>query len=531
MFYYSTAITVTEIPMLTKKTVENISQIFETKEIFYVPNLIIINQLTSLYNQHKEKGISVKQKNTNFKIKTHKYTGCCNNNEIVFLDQWFSKNSSFLYGVNLFPNKLTDQKGRSVRAAVFTYEPYTIVDSNNSYRYMGSEMVTLLVFSQYLNMTLIPVINENDYWGEIWDNWTGNGLLGNLVEDKADIGAAALYTWESAYKFLDLSKPTVRTGITCIVPAPKLAAGWLMPLYAYTPETWLVVTATVIVCIASTFVFGLLYLSEDNKHRRKNRSLTRIKLFENVTTCVAKPFLMQNVTEKEIKKGKSSRYFMGLVFMTALVLSTTYDSGFATIMTVPRYENPINTVDEFVASGLSWGATQDAWIFSIQDAKEKKYKTIVERFIATSEHELRKLSLTDNFAFSLERLPHDIFAIGSYIKEDVIQNYHLMSEDFYWEDCVVMLRKNSVLLPYLDAFVLRVFEAGLISYWQNEAATLYLDQTVQKAVKYYLHHQNRQNIVKLKMIHVEGAFGILCFGYLFASVIFVLEIIYYNFSR
>lgn len=43
-------------------------------------------------------------------------------------------------------------------------------------------------FAQHYNLTPQNVINEEDYWGEIFPNWTGNGLLGNLVEDRADIG-------------------------------------------------------------------------------------------------------------------------------------------------------------------------------------------------------------------------------------------------------------------------------------------------------------------------------------------------------
>lgn len=59
----------------------------------------------------------------------------------------------------------------------------------DSYFYMGSEMKILEVFSKHVNATILPVINPEDYWGEIWSNWSGSGLMGNLVEDKADIGA------------------------------------------------------------------------------------------------------------------------------------------------------------------------------------------------------------------------------------------------------------------------------------------------------------------------------------------------------
>jgi len=91
-----------------------------------------------------------------------------------------------------------------------------------------------------------------------------------------------------------------------------------------------------------------------------------------------------------------------------------------------------------------------------------------------------------------------------------------------------MMRKNSILLPYIDLFVLRVFEAGLISVWQNEAATEYMDQYVQKAVRYFYHHQKDQGIVKLKMSHVEGAFRILFFGLVVAFALFLTESLYYR---
>lgn len=63
---------------------------------------------------------------------------------------------------------------------------------NISYKYGGSEMMTLVELAKYLNMTISPVINDYDYWGEIWENRSGNGLLGNLVENRADIGAGTV---------------------------------------------------------------------------------------------------------------------------------------------------------------------------------------------------------------------------------------------------------------------------------------------------------------------------------------------------
>ncbi|ENN78215.1 hypothetical protein YQE_05367, partial [Dendroctonus ponderosae] len=406
----------------TENWSKEVFQIFETLEANFVSDLTVIFA-NSFLNESSQV----------FDIWTHKYTGRTGNNKPFLLDKWFAENASFLHNNNLFPNKLGNQEGRILKLAVFPYEPYVVIEPRgiDSYSYMGSEMKILETFSQYVNASISPVINQADYWGEIWNNWSGSGLMGNLVEDKADIGAAALYTWEFAYEYLDLSKPTVRTGITCLVPAP-------------------------------------------NKHHINQ---LKGKLLSKTLMSVSKPFVMQSITNKEMAQGN--------------LANTTFDSGLATIMTVPRYDNPINTIEELAESGLPWGGTQDAWILSINNSLEPNLMKLVARFVAHSEANLRKYSLGDQFAFGVERLPNgrvkifhffhhsavlahsDNYAIGAYIKEDVIQNYHLMTHDIYWEMCVVMMRKSSVLLTEVDKFVLRVFEAGLISYWQNEAINLY----------------------------------------------------------
>lgn len=58
-----------------------------------------------------------------------------------------------------------------------------------------------------------------------------------------------------------------------------------------------------------------------------------------------------------------------------------------------------------------------------------------------------------------------------------------------------------------------------------------MDADVQSAVKYYSITHDKKNNVKLKWLHVEGAFGILCLGHFFSVVILILETIYFNFIK
>lgn len=85
---------------------DNWINIFRTTELNYVTDLLVV--LAS-----------------NYTLWTHKYVGS-QGSKPYMVDQWFSNNHSFLRNQNLFPDKLTNQMGRPLRVAMFSYEPYVI---------------------------------------------------------------------------------------------------------------------------------------------------------------------------------------------------------------------------------------------------------------------------------------------------------------------------------------------------------------------------------------------------------------------
>lgn len=111
-------------------------------------------------------------------------------------------------------------------------------------------------------------------------------------------------------------------------------------------------------------------IKNDGFFRRFTVSKKNGELVSVSTVTVFKLFILQSVTKHEIPSGISGRYFMSLLFMFQLFLTSTYSSGLATVMTIPRYDAPINSVQEFHQSGIYWGATQEAWITSIQHVND-----------------------------------------------------------------------------------------------------------------------------------------------------------------
>lgn len=52
----------------------------------------------------------------------------------------------------------------------------------------GTEVRLTNLFAEIHNMSTIMVVDEPGQWGTIFDNWTGFGIVGNIVMDKGDIG-------------------------------------------------------------------------------------------------------------------------------------------------------------------------------------------------------------------------------------------------------------------------------------------------------------------------------------------------------
>ncbi|XP_061710239.1 uncharacterized protein LOC133520013 isoform X2 [Cydia pomonella] len=174
----------------------------------------------------------------------------------LYLDRWDSCTGHFERGVNLFPHNMSNLYGKTVKVAAFTYKPYVLLDldpSLNSLGRDGMEMRIIDEFCRWVNCTVEIVRDDEHEWGEIYENNTGVGVLGNVVEDRADIGITALYSWYDEFRVLDFSAPIIRTAITCVAPAPRILTSWDLPLVPFTWTMWM--------CLVFTFFYASFALS------------------------------------------------------------------------------------------------------------------------------------------------------------------------------------------------------------------------------------------------------------------------------
>lgn len=75
------------------------------------------------------------------------------------------------------------------------------------------------------------------------------------------------------------------------------------------------------------------------------------------------------------------RRVTGWLLLAGLILSSAYAAGLSATFTVPRYEASIDTVQDIVDRDMEWGATHDAWIFSLTLSTEVSVENVLYYYL------------------------------------------------------------------------------------------------------------------------------------------------------
>ncbi|CAH4018077.1 unnamed protein product [Pieris brassicae] len=469
--------------------------VLRMKESSFVVNLLLVLPSPSTHCE-------------TFDLVTHKFIGPVENDMPVYLDRWNSC-SAFEKHANLFPHDMSKLDGKIVKVTCFTYTPYVLLDLEAEIVPLGRDGVEIRLmdeFCRWVNCTIEIIGDNGEEWGEVYENFTGLGVLGNVVEDRADFGITALYSWYEEFLYMDFSGYGVRTSVTCIAPSPRLLASWTMPLLPFSIYMW--------VGLLFTFIYEAFSLFVAQHFSAKKIFLTTFGIM-----------ITQSQNESNFKSWRI-RSVVGWMMLTGLVLDNAYGGGLASTFTVPRYEPSVDTIQDMVDRKVTWAATHDAWVFSLSASQDPLIKQLVRQFHIYEPEELKRLSFTRKVAYSVERLPAGYFAIGEYIDDKAVHDFTILVQDFYYELCVVMMRKSSPYTLQMNKHIGRLHESGLMLAWERQIALSLLNYKVQIEVKLSRSKRDVETIEPISFRLVLGVFVLYGFGVVLATIAFFGEIIW-----
>lgn len=116
-----------------------------------------------------------------------------------------------------------------------------------------------------------------------------------------------------------------------------------------------------------------------------------------------------------------------------------------------------------------------------------------------------------------------------YIDYELSQITMVMDESIYSEMTVLPARKTWPFMYLLDDLILVSQQSGIMKFEELMASIRTTDYRIQRNLQAGMVEEDE--VIPLKIAHIEGALYLLLFGYLMAAVSFTVEHLCFKFSR
>nr|QZH55029.1 ionotropic glutamate receptor 7 [Achelura yunnanensis] len=335
----------------------------------------------------------------------------------IVQDQLASENQN-----SLLSNKKFIVMSRKAEPYFFEKPPCTKEDCpEDDMKYEGfsvdlvDAIFTILRENMKLNYTYEFVYYENTNYGSIdpktkkWD-----GLIGYLLEQKADLAVCDLTITEKRKTVVDFSVPFMSLGISILytqdVKVPPSTFSFLNP---YSFEVWMY-TATAY-CVVSIILFVCSRISpadwENPQPCEKDpEELENIWNFKNCTWLTMGSIMTQGCDI--LPKAIGSRWVCGMWWFFAMIVCQTYIAQLAASMTEAEELEPIKSVEDLAKqSKIRYGALdRGSTLDFFKNSKDPMFQKIYENMAknpallvnSNDEGQQRVLNSHNKYAFFME---------------------------------------------------------------------------------------------------------------------------------
>ncbi|XP_053691084.1 uncharacterized protein LOC128739613 [Sabethes cyaneus] len=452
---------------------------------------------------------------------THRYVGNLpKSRELILLDSFRVENQTFDRGSNLFPDKLSNLMGKRMRVATFQLLPWSMMRQaddgivrylNQSYTIDGLDGYILIQFCLWYNCTWDLSVDQENQYGVVFENHTGNGMIGSLVERKVDVAIGAVGAWASLFQYFSFSNPIMWIGVTSLAPRPRLIPSWKIVFMMFTKTVWFLLIATYIL-----IVFFDYYLPKSAaSHLQYKKSLSRS--FLNVFGA----FLL---LPSELRRGRISENILSIsLLVVTFLVGYVYIGKIHSILAVPVFQPPIDTIYDLAMSNKHWNAPHEAWMYALIGSLNPYVQKILSTFKVTPIDELKRIADEGDEALVFAVLNFGHFMVGPWFTAENIENYRLMSELIYFEYDTAYASKTWPLLDRFDYLTGWIRDACLCRYVELVDVYHYMNYRVQISIE---HSRDKpHNVLKpFGVDSIEGGLLMLGCGYLAALAALIFEI-------
>ncbi|KAI4499966.1 hypothetical protein M0802_004836 [Mischocyttarus mexicanus] len=492
-----------------------------------------------------------------------------------YLDTWY--HGRFRYGKDHFIQRISDLKGKTLRVSVFEHIPAVTKESENFYKGgpsysakgLGIEFevctsvlqdyMLIRVIAQFMKFKALyymPYNIADERWGALEKNGTFTGLIGEAIARRATFYIGDLHYTSYLLKFFELSIPYNTECLTFLTPESLTDNSWKLLILPFKLYTWIAVLFTLLLAGGIIHLFSLSYEKYIIFYKDAKRQLVKINELDEIETSRIKKRMTRGIylfTEAQnsmlytysmlllvslprLPNPWALRVFIGWWWIYSILVVVVYRASMTASLANPVAKITIDTLDQLARSSISIGGwSEESKEFFLQSSDSDSQK-IGNKFqlIKDEKESIEKVANGSFGYYENEFLLRSIHTKKYILERNQEENntpdngtYNAKHNLHIMKNCVINMPislgmdKNSPLKPYVDLWVRRMMEVGLVNKWLSDVIyPLRLTEKQQEKV-------SEKALVNLHKLY--GALVALNIGYFLSTVTLFCEILHWKY--
>uniref|UniRef100_A0A182K7I2 DNA polymerase subunit gamma-1 n=1 Tax=Anopheles christyi TaxID=43041 RepID=A0A182K7I2_9DIPT len=387
--------------------------------------------------------------------------------------------------------------------------------------YSGADVTARDVFSQALNITVIPVPGDRDMFGDRSPNGSFTGALGRLIRREVDIVFTGFFIKDYFTRDIEFTAGLYSDAVCCLVRKASRIPEALLPLYIFPGDIWALLCLLGLFCACVWWVLRwcIRHLQPaavaglwSRRHRlavlfNLSRSLRSAgPARQTVQLYIDSFILLVSAPYQRFTRSGVERLFLTGLLLVSLIFVSLYTSGLAAVFVNPLYYPDIGTLQQLDESGMAIPVKYRGFI---DDVFAVNYSRLMDSLRARMQH----LQVKESMLARVARLGtiatvtrKTTLALDNAIYMTTRQ-LHMVPECPRTYNLAYVMPHRSVFGEQFNKMLLRMVGGGLVDHWIEEARygwTLRDWRVVQRMME--------SNFKVLTVLDMQFAFYVLAIG-------------------
>ncbi|XP_065602855.1 glutamate receptor ionotropic, delta-1 isoform X2 [Cyrtonyx montezumae] len=428
----------------------------------------------------------------------------------------------------------SDLQGLTLKVVTVLEEPFVMVAENilgQPKRYKGFSIDVLDALAKNLGFKYEIYQAPDGKYGQQLQNGSWNGMIGELINKRADLAISAITITPERESVVDFSKRYMDYSVGILIKKPEEKINIFSLFAPFDFAVWACIAAAI--PIVGVLIFVLNRIQAVRAQNASQPSPSASSTLHSAIWVVYGAFVQQG--GESTVNSVAMRIVMGSWWLFTLIVCSSYTANLAAFLTVSRMDNPIRTFQDLSKQmDISYGTVRDSAVYEYFKAKGtnplEQDNTFAELWRTISKNNGMD-NCVSNPSEGIRKAKKGNYA---FLWDVTVVEYAALTDD----ECSVTVIGNSISSkgygialqhgsPYRDLFsqrILELQESGdldvLKQKWWPRMGRCDLNS-----------HTNAQTDGKaLKLHSFAGVFCILAIGLLLACLVAALEL-WWNSNR